>query len=171
MASPAIAVFLAIGIDQVGKVFGNLHISPKWVNAVTGIILGILVLQGYYFYFDEYRSGHYLQDFNSELVMETGIHLAEMDPHSHYYLFGSPWVFAKSPTTVFIAPYNPKMDLRTDMIEALEISDQWPSFFVAIPHNKADLERIATRFPGGEWDTVYRKTLPEVLYYAYTFSP
>ena len=171
MASPAIAVFLAIGVDQIGKILGYLHLSTKWVNILTGIALCILSLQGYYFYFGALKFHHSLHDGNGELAMEAGLQLSKMDPDSHYYLFGYPRVFADFPTTIFLAPNHPRTDLWPEMINELEISDKGVSFFVAIPDNKADLVRIEEKYPGGEWETVYRKTGTEVLYYSYTFSP
>jgi hypothetical protein len=171
MTAPAIAVFLAIGLEQVGVALQGLRVSTVWVRILSGAVLIVLTVQGFFFYFGEYWQGHYFQDGNSELGMEVGLQLQELGPEYHYYLFGRPRVFVEFPTTVFLAPDNPKLDLTTDMIDALSISANHPAIFVAIPDNQTDLHQIEHRFPGGQWQTIDRKTRPEILYYTYILEP
>jgi 4-amino-4-deoxy-L-arabinose transferase-like glycosyltransferase len=171
MSIPAIAIFLALGIDEFASMFQFLRVKPKLIQAFTVIVLGILFLQGIFFYYGEYWSGFYFRDGNSELGLEAGLQLRELGPQYNYYLLGIPRVFAGFPTTAFLTPENAKADLTSDQIETLVIPAGKGAFFVAIPENQADLAIVEKRFPGGFREIFDRKTQPEVLYYAYILTP
>jgi len=171
MSIPAIAIFLALGVQQVVIALENLRFPQKLVNALMVSAMAILFLQGIFFYFGEYWSGFYFQDGNSELGMEAGLELRRLGPDYTYYLFGRPRVFANFPTTEFLAPENQRRDIFSDSINTLIISRNEGALFVAIPDNMADLIQVEERFPGGSWEIVERKTKPEVLYYAYILEP
>jgi 4-amino-4-deoxy-L-arabinose transferase-like glycosyltransferase len=167
MSIPAIAIFLALGLQQVAECLNNLHVSAKLIKIFTVATLAILFFQGVFFYYGKYWSGFYFQDGNSELGMETGLQLHQLGPETNFYLFGRPRVFANFPTTAFLAPENQRVDLTSADIDTLFVPATESALFVAIPDNMADLMRVEERFPGGEWQVVERKTKPEVLYYAY----
>jgi hypothetical protein len=171
MSIPAIAIFLALGIQQVISTLENLRVLPKLVKTLTIATMTILFLQGIFFYYGEYWSGFYFQDGNSELGMEAGLQLRQLGPDYIYYLFGRPRVFANFPTTEFLAPENQRHDVFSDSVDTLIIPRDERTLFVAIPDNMADLIRVEERFPGGSWEVVERKTKPEVLYYAYILEP
>jgi hypothetical protein len=171
MSIPAIAIFLALGIQQVFGALENLRVPPKLVRALVLFTMTILFLQGVFFYFGEYWSGFYFQDGNSELGMEAGLQLRQLGPNYTYYLFGRPRVFANFPTTAFLAPENPRYDTIGEYVEILVIPANEGALFVAIPDNMADLMQVEERFPDGSWEVIERKTKPEVLYYAYILEP
>jgi 4-amino-4-deoxy-L-arabinose transferase-like glycosyltransferase len=171
MSIPAIAIFIALGIEKIASTLQHLRLKPRLIQVCIGIVLGILFFQGIIFYFGEYWSGFYFRDGNSELGLEAGLQLRQLGTGYNYYLFGLPRVFAGFPTTIFLNPQNSKADLTSDDIESLVIPAEEGAFFVAIPENMADLVRIEERFPGGSWEVVERKTLPEVLYFAYILPP
>ncbi len=171
MTAPAVVIFIGLGAWVLGQVMTGMRLPAKaaaWLG--IGLIL-VMSFENTSFYFGRYRSGHYFQDANAELALEIGLKLKALGPDYEYYLFGTPRVFANFPTTAFLAPDTRKFDLATGDIESVQIPDGKGAFFAAIPENRADLEAVSRRFPGGEMLTVNRKYIDEMLYAAYILPP
>jgi hypothetical protein len=172
MTSPAVALFVALGIYQLS----NILVRLKFINARGGMVMSIffcavLFVQNTVFYFGIYRTTYSFQDANGEFAMEIGIRLQQLGPKYNYYLFGIPRIFAAFPTDVFLAPDMNMVDLTTDSIAAFTLPSDKGAIFAAIPDNLADLQKIAERYPGGKWEQFERIVQPEVLYYAYIYPP
>lgn len=168
MTSPAVAIFLALGIEEFSEILARLKvITPRW-QTIFGILLIVIIgVQNISFYFGVYRTKNYFEDASSELGQQIGLELRELGPNYDFYLFGLPRVFAAFPTVVFLAPENEMYDLDSNSIDGLTITEGDSAIFVAIPENIADLQRVAEKFPGGTWEEVPRIFKVEVLYYAY----
>jgi 4-amino-4-deoxy-L-arabinose transferase-like glycosyltransferase len=171
MTTPAIALFLGVGIWQVSEVLRRLRFKNGWIAALNVLLMGVLAFQGISFYFGRYRESNGFQDANSELAMEAGLELQALGPGIDFYMLGLPRIFAGFPTIPFLNPDTPLFDLTDDFPSNLQLSLDRGAFFVAIPENRAALDHIVELFPGGEWRVMQRKTKFEVLYYAYILPP
>ena len=171
MTIPAVGLMIAVGAWQVFKVLLQLKFSRFLVYSLSIVLVLIFIFQDLSFYFGTYREGYYSQDANGELAMEAGLVLQQLGSDYDYYLFGLPRVFAGFPTTDFLAPDTPKIDLQVDSILGLSLTPGRGAFIVAIPENKELLQQVMQKYPGGSWETRPRKGPDEVLYYAYTLTP
>jgi 4-amino-4-deoxy-L-arabinose transferase-like glycosyltransferase len=168
MTSPAVAIFLALGIEKFSEILSRLKLfAPRWQTIFGIVLISILGLQNIAFYFGVYRTKNYFEDATGELTQQVGMELRQLGPKYNYYLFGLPRIFAAFPTVVFLAPENEMYDVDSNSIDGLTIPDGKSAIFVAIPENLADLERIDAKFPGGTWEKIPRLFKVEVLYYAY----
>ncbi|MEX1248332.1 MAG: glycosyltransferase family 39 protein [Anaerolineales bacterium] len=172
MTAPAVALFVAIGLWQLGQVLERINISSARRTMVMFAIVLFLIIENGIFYFGEYRTNYYFQDPSGELAMEAGQHLRELGPDYSLLLLGYPRVFAGFPTLTFMAPENDKGDLSAEELENIVLPSNQGVLFVAIPENIDALELIEERFPGGMRQSILRKAkTSEILYYAYIIPP
>ncbi len=168
MTSPAVAIFLALGITQFSGILDHMKLlAPRWQTILSIGLLVILGIQNIAYYFGDYRSQNRFQDATGEFTEKFGLELQGLGPNYDYYLLGMPRIFAAFPTVVFLCPENNMLDLTGDMIATLVLTEGKSNVFAAIPENRSDLERIEQKFPGGTWEEVGRRYRDEVLYYAY----
>jgi len=168
MTSPAVAIFLALGITRFFGVLNHMNLlGPRWQTILSVCLLVILGIQNVVYYFGAYRSQNYFQDATGEFSEKFGLELSQLGPGYDYYLFGLPRIFAAFPTVIFLCPENNMVDLNRDMIDTLALTEGKSNVFVSIPENRSDLERIEEKYPGGTWEEVGRRFKTEVLYYAY----
>jgi hypothetical protein len=171
MTVPATALFIAIGAWQVSRVLLQMRIKHEWVYSLNLALLIILAFQNLYFYFNTYRQRSYFEDANGELAMEAGRQLQRLGINYDYYLFGIPRVFAGFPTTEFLAPGIPKIDLVAESIPQLSLNGGRGALFIAIPENENLLQQVVSKYPGGQWEIIPHKDRDEALYYAYILPP
>jgi len=168
MTSPAVAIFLALGITQFLGIFNRMNLlNARWQTIIGVGLLITLGIQNIAYYFGNYRDQNLFQDATGEFTQKVGLELKELGPGYDYYLLGLPRIFAAFPTIEFLCPGNKMSDLNRDMIDALVLNEGKSNFFVAIPENRSDLERIREKYPGGTWEEVMRRYKNEILYYAY----
>lgn len=168
MTSPAVAIFLALGITRFFGILNRMKLlSPRWQNLLSVSLLVILGIQNIVYYFGVYRNQNYFQDATGEFTEKFGLELSQLGPGYDYYLFGLPRIFAAFPTVIFLCPDNNSYDLDRTMIDTLVLTEGKSNVFVSIPENRSDLERIMEKYPGGTWEEVGRRFKTEVLYYAY----
>jgi 4-amino-4-deoxy-L-arabinose transferase-like glycosyltransferase len=172
MTTSAVALFVGLGIWQIIEVLRLISVRPRLRNGLAAALLLVLIVENGYFYLVEYPREVYFQDRNAEVAQHAAEQVAELGPNYGLYLLGAPHVFSGFPTSVFLAPDNPKYDPGAETIEEVSIPAGQGAFFAAIPENEALLDEIAGEFPGGERETFMRLAVPgEVLYYTYTLRP
>ncbi len=171
MTSPAVSLFVAIGIIKLMDLLTHMRVGNRLVQAAGLALILALVFQNTYFYFGEYRSKYYFSDANGELATEAGVQLRGLGPDYSFYMLGIPRIFAGFPTIEFLAPSNSKVDVPNEQAAALDLSHDKAAFIVAIPGNESFLAELARRYPGGQWIEVPRKTQVEILYYGYILKP
>lgn len=176
MTTPAVAIFIALGLEIIIGAFEKLRLLTgawsKWLLA--GVLLGVLLLQNSLFYFVEYRTNYYFHDASAELAMEAGQVLQDLqgrEPHA-LYMLGAPRVFSGFPTIPFLVPQALRVDIAVQgdgtIIPGLAYNQA--AFFVAIPENLGQLEQIRARYPGGQWLAVERFAKQEILFYGYILN-
>jgi 4-amino-4-deoxy-L-arabinose transferase-like glycosyltransferase len=168
MTSPAVAIFLALGLTQFLGILNRMKLlSPRSQIILSIGLLTILGIQNIAYYFGIYRYQNYFQDATGEYAESFGLELQKLGPDYDYYLFGLPRIFAAFPTIVFLCPDNNMYDINSDMIDTLVLNEGKSNVFVAIPENRSDLERIEEKYPVGTWEEIGHRYKNEVLYYAY----
>jgi 4-amino-4-deoxy-L-arabinose transferase-like glycosyltransferase len=172
MTAPAVAILLALGIEQFMGILARIRIvNTTWQAALSILVLVILGFQNIFFYFGVYRTANYFEDATGELTQFVGLELQKLGPDYDYYLFGLPRVFAAFPTVVFLAPKSGMYDVTGDSIDSMVVPPGRGALIVAIPENLTTLQLVAQRFPGGTWEEVPRVYKVETLYYAYILPP
>ncbi|MBM3152951.1 MAG: hypothetical protein FJZ96_12255 [Chloroflexi bacterium] len=171
MTTPAVALYLGIGLWQVATVLLNLRFDRKWILGLVAAVVVSLTMRNAVFYLGKYWTGYYFRDANGEVATEIGFQLQELDPQYSFYFFGAPRMFAGFPTIVYLAPDIPRYDLNAGSIPSLTLEARRGAFFAATPDNLELLLEVTELFPGGTWEEAPRLTQQEVLYYAYLVAP
>jgi 4-amino-4-deoxy-L-arabinose transferase-like glycosyltransferase len=171
MSTPAVAIFLALGMQQVLKVLEEIKITGRWRTVAAAMMVGLLLAQNAMYYFGPYRTGHYFADANSEMAEAVGMELQSLGPRYHLLMMGQPRVYSGFPTISFLAPHNTLADVDPAQVDAVDLTGLRPTLLVATPDNLSAIRSLAQRYPGGKWQEVPRQTEQETLYYAYVLGP
>lgn len=84
----------------------------------------------------------------------------------------TPRIYSGFPTFAFLAPDNPRADLSAESIPDLQLPLNGEIGFFAIPENRALIQEMGQRYPGGESGVMYRRAKPnEVLFEYYIIKP
>ena len=173
MTCPPLALLIGLGATRLSEHLVSSGVLPG--RAVVPLVAGVVALitwQQSSFYLGEYRSRLYFQDANSEFAMEAGLKARELGPDTAIYVIGAPRVNAAIPTTRYIAPSNPRVDLSPDAVGTAIPPRQRRAAYFAIPENLHALATLAGRYPGGTRGRVYRRPKPgEVLFEYYIVEP
>lgn len=172
MTAPAVALFVGIGLWQLGEVLARLNVRPFVRASAVFALVAFLSLENGLFYFAEYRDNYYFQDASAELAMEAGLQLNDLGSNYSLFVLGYPRVYSDFPTLTFLAAENPKSNPTPEELESIFLLSGQGALFVVIPENVETLVLIQNRFPDGVLSTVQRKaTENEVLYYSYVVAP
>ena len=171
MTGPAVALFVAIGLWQLGQALERVGISPARRNLLTAALVAVVMLEHAFFYFGEYRSHYYFEDASGEFALEAGQHLNRLGPDYALRVLGAPRVFSDFPTLSYLAPDQDIANLTAEELETFTLPGEQGVLFAAIPENLSALDVIEERYPGGTRESVIRKSKNEVLYYAYILPP
>jgi 4-amino-4-deoxy-L-arabinose transferase-like glycosyltransferase len=173
MTAPPVALLIAVGIDKVLEYPQKFGILPvRAVVPIMAILVGILTYQNASFYMGEYRTNTYFQDANGEYAMEAGLMAKTLGKEYQIYSFGSPRIFTGFPTFTFLAPENPKIDMAIDSVATLELPPGHKAVFFASPENRTAIEILRTKYPGGVYGIMLRKSFPqEILFEYYILNP
>ena len=173
MTAPPVALLIAVGIDKIleySKKFGVL--PDRAVVPLTALLVGIIMYQNISFYMGEYRTRMYFQDANGEYAMEAGLMAKSLGREYQIYSLGAPRIFTGFPTFGFLAQENPKLDLVSESVAGLELPAGQKAVFFASPENRAAMEILRTKFPGGAPGIMLRKSKPEeILFEYYILNP
>lgn len=173
MTTPAVSLLIAIGLCQSVKYLEKTQVLPGRITlwVVFGIVC-VTTFQNIRFYMFEYQSNYYFEDANGEFAMETALMARELGPDYHIFDLGSPRIFTGFPTIPFVDPKNPRTDLDSASVAALQIKPGEKAVFFAIPDNARLLTEIQQKYPGGRSGNVYRKPNPaEILFEYYILTP
>lgn len=166
--APVVCLMMALGLYKIVEYIQKFNIVPKRIIVpVLVAIVCVITFQNVQFYMFEYRDNYYFKDANGEFAMEAGLMAKSMGPDLQMYILGAPRIFAGFPTLVFLAPNNPRSDLRAENIDSLVIDAHREVGFFAIPENQALLDEIVQKYPGGEYGRVHRKPKPDEILFDY----
>jgi 4-amino-4-deoxy-L-arabinose transferase-like glycosyltransferase len=173
MTAPPVALLIAVGIDKVLEYPQKFGVLPaRAVVPLMAMLVGLLTYQNASFYMGEYRTNSYFQDANGEYALEAGLMANILGKEYQIYSFGSPRIFTGFPTFTFLAPENPKMDMAVDSVANLELPPGHKAVFFASPENRVAIEILRTKYPGGVYGIMLRKTKPqEILFEYYILNP
>ncbi|HSL27962.1 MAG TPA: glycosyltransferase family 39 protein [Anaerolineales bacterium] len=173
MTTPAMALFMAVGAFKILEYLQKFRIVPERAAELVFLALvSVITYQNAQFYMIEYRDKAYFADAGGEYAMEIGLMAAQRGEDLHVFVLGAPRIFSDFPSIAFLAPENPRGDLRSEDLETLELPPGRRVGFFAVPENRPLLQTIIQKYPGGENGLFYRRTVPnEVLFEYYILSP
>jgi 4-amino-4-deoxy-L-arabinose transferase-like glycosyltransferase len=168
MTAPPVALLIAVGIEKVLEYLQKFGVLPvRAVVPIMLILVGLITYQNISYYMGEYRVNTYFQDANGEYAMEAGLMAKTLGKEYQIYSLGAPRIFTGFPTFAFLAPDNSKMDLVAESVTTLELPPDQKAVFFASPENRAAIENLRTKFPGGIHGIILRKSKPEEILFEY----
>ncbi len=169
MTTPAVAILVGVGAYKLLEYLHRFNmLNARLFAPVFLVLASILAYQNIRFYMVEYPANYYFENANGEYAMEVGQMVEALGEDIQVYILGEPRLFAEFPTFLFIAPDNPRTNLGAAGLPAFELAPGQNAAFFAIPENRAWIDEISRKYPGGEGGLVFRKPKPaEVLFEYY----
>jgi len=178
MTSPAVSIFMALGIFKVIEYLQRFRLLPERAVALIFLaVVSIISYQNINFYMGEYRTNMYFtniyfENANGEFAMEVGLLANDIGEGYMIYILGEPRILSSFPTIPFLIPENQRADFNAETLAALTLTPDQKVAFFAIPENRPLLEEISQKFPGGQRGLIYRKPRPaEILLEYYILAP
>jgi 4-amino-4-deoxy-L-arabinose transferase-like glycosyltransferase len=174
MTAPAVALLVGIGLRKTAAAAEQMGVLPsRLALTFCAAVATLISLQGVYFYFGEYRQGHFFEDASNEMSYESFHDTGSLGSDYSMYIIGYPRVFVAFANFDYLTPDLAKQDFNDVTPESIAaLPRDRGAFFLTIPERRADLQNLAQWVPGGQWIQVYRRNQPnEMLYYAYRVPP
>jgi hypothetical protein len=171
MSTPALVIMTAIGFSKVIETIPqNIQNAGLIVKIIPIVFILFIGIQNIYFYFYEYRNGHFFEDRTNELTYETAPLITAGYTNSRFYLIAEPGVpYLSFPNFSFFSPDVEKAYFNIVTQQTLTgLPKDKDVLFIATASRKADIEQLRRFLPGGEWNEVNRRYQPsQVLFYSY----
>jgi 4-amino-4-deoxy-L-arabinose transferase-like glycosyltransferase len=152
IAIPAVALLVAIGLEQTVRLAGRLlgRRGRQWENLVLGLLVAGLGLGSVYYYFVQFTPQRRYGSANGVTATMMGHYLQELEGEYQAYFFGPPrmsWAFGTMP---FLAPDV----LGQDIVEPLSGVPDFPegrsAVFLFLPERAGELEQVRRALPDGQ---------------------
>ncbi len=169
---PAVAVFVALALWKLAAFCGDLLNWKPLVRAgAIAVAVTVLAFLSLSFYFWEYTPKYYFTSANDEVALDLGLYMGEAPRNSIVYFAGQPRMFIGFPSIPYLS-HNLKGFDFTDVNELDELVKRGrPAIFAATPDHKRLMQRIRDKYPGGDYQEIWRVTNPgEMLYLRYTVT-
>jgi hypothetical protein len=178
MAAPAVAVLVALGLEQsillFARLFGPGHsplrsagFSRQRQNAALGALLALIAVMSLHFYFVEYTPERRYGSENGETATMIGHYLRELAGDCQVFFLGAPRIYWNFGTMSFLAPSVPGEDIVEPLVGPPHLTVRsGGAVFVALPERAKELDRIETAYPKGTWRRFY-DTGGDVRFVAY----
>lgn len=171
MSAPALTIITAIGVC---KITDNIPKTFKYTKHMQTFCLVIFIAWiGYKdisFYHYDYRVGHYFEDPTNEFTYETAPAISQLHTSGRLYLMVDPLDdYLSFANFNYFSPDVEKAYMNEVTPQSLaSLPKDKDVLFIAIPKYLADLRKIASLLPAGQWDEVHRRYQPVyMLYYSY----
>jgi hypothetical protein len=174
MSLPAVVLLVSIGMTKMVEPFERFR--PVLAKRVPAILLGFILFIGcanLYFYFYDYRIGHYYEEVQNELPYEARVYITPLHSHGRLFVIGNPNIpYLISQSFEYFAPDVEKQTLNDiSLMTLLSIRPDKDALFLALPGYKTDIQLITVLIPGGEWHEVKRRYQPQyTLFYVYKIN-
>ncbi len=169
LAIPAVALLVAIGLEQSVGLFGRL-LDPKrrqWENVALGMLVLILVVGSVRFYFVEYTPSRRYGSANGETATMMGHYLSELDGGTQAYLFGAPRIYWSFGSMSFLAPDVPGQDVVEPLDAPPDFMDgSRGAVFLFLPERTGELAWVQQAYPGGHLQE-FRDAAGQMRFIAY----
>jgi 4-amino-4-deoxy-L-arabinose transferase-like glycosyltransferase len=171
MSTPALVIMTAIGFSKVIETLPQNIQNAGLVSKIIPIVFILFIgFQNIYFYFYEYRNGHFFEDRTNELTYETAPLIEAGSTNNRFYLIAEPGVpYLSFPNFSFFSPDVEKAYFNIVTPQTLAgLPNNKDALFIATANRKTDIEQLARFLPGGQWNQVNRRYQPsQVLFYSY----
>jgi 4-amino-4-deoxy-L-arabinose transferase-like glycosyltransferase len=158
MAAPAVALLVAIGLEQTVKLLRRL-LGPRfglWENLVMGLLVLSLALGSVHFYFVEFAPSRRYGTANGETATMMGHYLRKLDGGGPVYLLGAPRIYWKFGTMEFLAPSVSGQDVVEPLSAPPDFVDEdRGAVFLFLPERTGELDWVQQAFPAGHLREFY----------------
>ena len=149
IAIPAVALLVAVGLEQSIRLVGRLLASRwRWDNLALGLLVAILAVSNIHFYFVEFTPLRRYGSQNGETATMLGYYLRDLDRGTQVYLFGAPRIYWKFGAMTFLAPEVSGYDV----VEPLNsppgfVDESRAAVFIFLPERVGELIWVQQAFP------------------------
>jgi 4-amino-4-deoxy-L-arabinose transferase-like glycosyltransferase len=192
VAIPAVALLVAIGVDQtVGLAQGVLrssgagngvsplaedkaevgHARGRWRSVVVSLVALGLAVSSIRYYFVEFTPSRRYGSRNGETATMIGHYLQDMEGDYHAYFLGAPLLYWGFGSTNFLAP-----DVTgEDIVEPLDappydVETARTAVWIFLPERTGELSWVQQAFPDGRQED-FRDARGDLRFTAYTVQP
>lgn len=155
IASPAVALLVAIGLEQAVILAGRV-LGPgrwPWQNLVLGALALSLAVANVQFYFLDFSPSRRYGSENGETATMIGHYLRELEGEYQIFFFGAPRIYWNFGTMSFLAPHVP----GEDVLEPLEgppdfgikVEGSRSLLFLFLPERTGELAWVQQAWPDG----------------------
>lgn len=167
--APALAIFVALGLDWVGRMSQRILNAPRVVwQALSGALLVAVLGLNLSYYFLVYTPKRVYGNPTAEMATHLSRYLMRQNDDLVVYLHGPPFIYWDFGTFRFMARDVDGVDVpppaEADSPQ-LEVSDG--ARFVFHPARVDELEAVRARHPGGSVELVRSRASEELLYAMY----
>ena len=155
IAIPAVALLVAIGLEQTATLAGQLlGTKPnRWENLALGLLVLILAVGSVRFYFFEFTPSRRYGSENGETATMIGHYLHDLDGDYQAYFFGAPRIYWNFGTMTFLAPDVPGQDVLEPLDAppdfAAKGSEDRRAVFLFLPERSGELAWVRQVLPDG----------------------
>lgn len=166
IAIPAVALFVASGVEQVVRLLWRLlNLDHRWREATMGFLVLLMAVGSVAYYFVEFTPSHRYGTDNGYTATLIGRYLRTQDEDVYVYLFGAPRIYWNFGTMEFLAPSVEGQDVIEPLQGPPDIVDGEAAaapgatsrsvMFVFLPERIGELELVRQALPGGRLQEVH----------------
>ncbi|MDX9830739.1 MAG: glycosyltransferase family 39 protein [Anaerolineae bacterium] len=150
IASPAVAILVALGMDRAVHLGWRLLVLPRaWERlALVLLIVALGAANLRYYFYDLSPLRHYGGD-NGQTATMMGTYLRDVEPGTTAYLFGAPRLYWSFGTIPFLAPAILGQDVVEPLTAPPALDAGRPSVYLFLPERSAELAFVQQALPGG----------------------
>jgi hypothetical protein len=175
-SAPALAIIVALGLDELSGLFERMWPSAKRLIAVGAFAVMIsLAAREAWFYFFEYtpRMVTFMAHENGMIGYRLGLYLRDKPAKNTTVIFiGAPAMgFYSIPSTQYLAPdfFGVDFNYPWGSPDNPPVPEQGDLLFVVLPHLSGELDLVMQEYAGGELHTEYASD-SQPLFSVYTFK-
>jgi hypothetical protein len=152
IAIPAVALLVAIGLEQTVRLAGRLlgQRGRQWENLVLGLLVVGLGLGSVHYYFVQFTPQRRYGSANGVTATMLGHYLQGLEGEYKAYFFGPPrmsWTFGTMP---FLAPDVQGQDIVEPLSGPPDFSEGRSAVFLFLPERAGELDQVRRALPGGQ---------------------
>jgi 4-amino-4-deoxy-L-arabinose transferase-like glycosyltransferase len=150
IASPAVAVLVALGLERVVRLGQRLLALPRaWERSALLLLILALGAANVRYYFLEFSPLRRYGGENGETATMMGSYLRRLEPGSTAYLFGAPRLYWSFGTMLFLAPAIAGRDVVEPLTAPPAMESEQTAVFLFLPERAGELEFVQQALPGG----------------------
>jgi 4-amino-4-deoxy-L-arabinose transferase-like glycosyltransferase len=152
IATPAICILIALGIEQLGQILERLAGIPQRTRAAAGLLAAtLLAAAGLRSYFTEYTPRQRYG--GTRDLTAIAYYMRSQAPDRYTYFLGPPYAFVEHGTIAFLTSGAPAENVVEPITSTAQVPAPAPGLhpvYIALHPRVDELELVRARYPGGQ---------------------